>query len=199
MHELVLLDELRFRGALRIRQANADQQQHAADQVDQRLADDVGDTCADEQQQGQRGSRHPEPDPTDPLRGELVAQPLEARRSKYPSCPDWCRRSIRGSRTRGPGRAVGCDVAFGAGHAHHVADPAQLRVLHLQEVVVRELGHVAARDAGRRPVELHAQTLGQRAIVEVLALPGAAPGQVVDHRPDSHRCKHEQDEAPSRT
>ncbi len=52
-------------------------------------------------------------------------------------------------------RPIRRHVALRAGHAHHIADPAQVGVLHLQEVVVRKLRDVAARNAGRRPVELH--------------------------------------------
>jgi len=44
------------------------------------------------------------------------------------------------------GIGVRREVALGAGDPHHVADPAEVRVLHLQEVVVGELGEVAARD-----------------------------------------------------
>src|SRR5690606_39442596 len=72
------------------------------------------------------------------------------------------------------GRAGGLDVAAKARDPHHVADPAELRVLGLEEMVVRELGYRFPPHAGRRPVELHAQPLGEHAVVEVLAMPRLA-------------------------
>src|SRR6185437_3893578 len=61
--------------------------------------------------------------------------------------------------------------------AHHIARPAQFDVLLLHEAVLRELGVVGERDAGASPVALHTQALGQRAIVQVLAVPAASPGE----------------------
>jgi hypothetical protein len=80
------------------------------------------------------------------------------------------------------------DVAQAPRVAHHVADPAELHVLLLQEVVVRELGGAPGGDARRHPVALDPQALGQGAVIEVLAVPGTALRHPVDdHARDEER------------
>ena len=72
-----------------------------------------------------------------------------------------------------PARVPIC-VASRPGEAHHVTNPAELRVLRLQEIVVHELRLVVVDDARSRQVVLYAQALRQRPVVEVLAVPSLA-------------------------
>src|SRR5690606_32215169 len=72
VHELVLLDQLRFSRALRIGLTNTDREQYAPEQVGQRTAHDLRDAAADEHQERQRDGARPEPDPADSL-GERMA------------------------------------------------------------------------------------------------------------------------------
>ncbi len=59
-----------------------------------------------------------------------------------------------------------------------------------------KLADVAARDAGRRPIELHAQPFGQRPVVQVLAMPGPVVGDPADAIGDDHRRKRHQQQDP---
>ena len=68
-------------------------------------------------------------------------------------------------------------IATRAGNPHYVAYPAKLRILGLQEIVVRKFRFVVINDASGRQVELHPQSLRQRAVVEVLTVPAFALGE----------------------
>ena len=72
---------------------------------------------------------------------------------------------------------LGIRAAFQSGDPHDIADPTKLCVLCLQVIVMAETRNIIANDTCYRPVELNPQALGERAIVQVLAVPNAAPRQ----------------------
>src|SRR5688572_10058221 len=76
VHELVLLDQLRLGGGLRVSLAHADQQQHATDEVHEGSTDGPRDPCSNEEQYRQRRGSYPQSDPAHALREDLVSQPL---------------------------------------------------------------------------------------------------------------------------
>ena len=81
----------------------------------------------------------------------------------------------------------GCQCGFQSGSAHHVADPFQAGVLLLQEVVVRECRARTLAQPRPLPVGLDAQAFGERAVIQVLALPVAAAGHPGDrHAGEEH-------------
>ena len=67
--------------------------------------------------------------------------------------------------------------AIHAGAAHHVADPAQLHVLLLQEVVVREGGPAAVDDAGAARKSLPPPSSGPRCSTNRSRHPANLPGR----------------------
>ena len=147
--------------------------------------------------ESRRGGQQPEP--ADPLGRHVAGQPLGALAPVIaelagPGVADPLAQYEFEARRIAARR----NVALGAGDAHDVADPSEVRVLHLQEVVVRELRDVAARDAGGGPVELHSQPLGERAVIEVLAVPRAAVGQVADADRREHHAQDDEDEGAGR-
>src|SRR4051794_26562113 len=98
----------------------------------------------------------------------LVVIPLAAAAGTPDPLVDHARERVRIARRRR-------DLGLESGRAHCVPDPAELDVLLLQEVVVRELRIGGHRQTRAAPVRLHAQAFGERAIVEILAMPAAAP------------------------
>ena len=156
-HEFVLLDQLRVCCAVRIGLPDARQQKYDTHDQYQWIPHNIRNADANQDKHRNAKNAGPQAEHAQSLCSDLLSKAVLALClvvTELPAVPGtdpflFHERQARIIEVRS-------DVTLGAGNSHNVSNPAKIGILHLQEIIVRILGHVVVGHAGGSPVKLHA-------------------------------------------